>query len=112
MYSTPCGLHWFKRYGCQPLTLPHTMHTQHSNTVYVEILFFLALANQHIQFHTYLPLHLRIMHVSIIESSNRCMCALHPDGCRNTMMLERHDHGAGMQLQLEMTGEKIRVLWY
>ena len=40
--------------------------------------------------------------VSFVESNNGRRCDLHPDGCGNSLVLERDDHGVGMELWLRM----------
>ena len=40
--------------------------------------------------------------VGFIESSNGRKCDAHPDGCGNSLVLEREDNGVGMELRLRM----------
>jgi hypothetical protein len=40
--------------------------------------------------------------VGFVNSNNGCRCDLHPDGCGNYLVLERDDHGVGMELRLRM----------
>ena len=48
------------------------------------------------------PPHLRVIIVGFVESNNGRRCNLHPDGCGNSLVLEREDHGVGMELRLRM----------
>jgi hypothetical protein len=48
------------------------------------------------------PPHLRIIIVGFVKSNNGCRCDLHPDGCGNSLVPERDDHGVDMELQLRM----------
>ena len=48
------------------------------------------------------PPHLRVIIVGFVESSNGRRCNLHPDGCRNSLVLEGEDRGVGMELWLRM----------
>jgi hypothetical protein len=47
-------------------------------------------------------LHLCIIIVDFVECNNGRRCDLHPDGCGNSVVLERDDHGVGMELRLRM----------
>ena len=40
--------------------------------------------------------------MGFVESNNGLRCNLHPDGCGNSLVLERDDHGIGMELRLRM----------
>ena len=48
------------------------------------------------------PPHLRITLVGFIETNNGHRCDLHPDGCRDSLVIERADHGVGMEFRLRM----------
>ncbi len=50
------------------------------------------------------PPHLLVIIVGFVESNNGRRCDLHPDGCGNSLVLERDDHGIGMELRLRMKG--------
>jgi hypothetical protein len=50
---------------------------------------------------TFPPPHMRD-DVGFVESTNGRRCDLHPDGCGNSLVLERDDHGVGMELRLRM----------
>jgi hypothetical protein len=43
-----------------------------------------------------------IILVGFIETSNGRRCACHPDGCGNSLVVERIDSGDGMELRLWM----------
>ena len=60
----------------------------------------------------YPPPHLRIIIVGFIKSNNGRRCNLHPDGCGNSLVLERDDHGIGMQLRLRMTAPGELACYY
>ena len=51
---------------------------------------------------TFPPPQLRIILVGLIESNNGRKCDVHPDGCGNSLVLERSDNGVGMELRLRM----------
>ena len=51
---------------------------------------------------TFPPPQLCIIIVGLIESNNGCRCDVHPDGCGNSLALERADNGVGMELWLRM----------
>ena len=51
---------------------------------------------------TFPPPQLRMILVGFIESSNGRKCNVHPDGCVNSLVLEREDNGVGMELRLRM----------
>ena len=44
----------------------------------------------------------RIILVGFIETNNGRQCESHPDGCGNSLAVERFDNGVGMELQLRM----------
>jgi hypothetical protein len=48
------------------------------------------------------PYCLLIIIVHLIKCNNHNTCYLHPDGCMNTDVLERDDHGVGMLARLHM----------
>jgi hypothetical protein len=43
-----------------------------------------------------------IILVGFIETNNRRRCDSHPDGCGNSLVVERFDYGDGMELRLRM----------
>ncbi len=43
-----------------------------------------------------------IILVGFIETNNGCQCDSHPDGCRNSLVVERFDNCVGMELWLRM----------
>ena len=51
---------------------------------------------------TFPPPQLRIIIVGLIESNNGRHCDVHPDGCGNSLVLERTDNVVGVQLWLRM----------
>ena len=51
---------------------------------------------------TFPPPQLHIIIVGLIESNNGRQCNVHPDGCGNSLVLERADNGVGMELRLRM----------
>ena len=40
--------------------------------------------------------------MGFVEANNGRRCNLHPDGCGNSLVLERDEHGVGMELRLRM----------
>ena len=56
--------------------------------------------------------HLRIIIVSFVESNNGRRRNLHPDGCGNSLVLERDDHGVGMQLWLRIMAPGKLACYY
>ena len=45
----------------------------------------------------------QIILIHFLPCDNGCSCELHPFGCGNSLVLNRDDHGVGMQLHLRMT---------
>ncbi len=77
---------------------PHITHASNTlcfSTSFISILFPMISI-------TFPPPHLRIVIVGFIECNNGRRCSLHPDGCGNSLVLGRDDHGVGMELQLRM----------
>ena len=50
---------------------------------------------------TFPPPQLCIILVGLIESNNGHKCDVHPDGCGNSLVLERSDNGVGMELRVQ-----------
>jgi hypothetical protein len=48
------------------------------------------------------PPHLRIILVGFIETNNGRRCNVHPDGCGNSLVIERADNGVGMKVADEL----------
>ena len=76
----------------------HNKHTHHNQPEFNTPIIFYAIAMISGTF----PPTARIIIVGLIESNNGCQCDLHPDGYGNSLVLERADHGVGMELRLRM----------
>jgi hypothetical protein len=46
----------------------------------------------------------RIILVGFIETNNGRQCDSHPDGCGNSLVVERFDNGVGIELPVEDEG--------
>ena len=57
------------------------------------------------------PPHLCIILVGFIETNNGCRCDFHPDGCRNSMVIERADNRVGLELHLRMKIMSWLAMW-
>ncbi len=80
---------------------PHILHTQHTHThPSRKLQSFNSFAMISVSFP---PPDCCIILVGFIETSNGRRCVCHPDGCGNSVVVERHDNGVGMELRLRMT---------
>ena len=81
--------------------IEHTHHSQHKSWDLCFTALIISIPSPMISI-TFPPPHLHVIIMGFVESNNGCRCDLHPDGCGNSLVLERDDHHVGMELRLRM----------
>ena len=77
---------------------PHILHTHHTHhTKYDHSTRLPSMISV-----SFPPPDHHIILVGFVETSNGCQCACHPDGCGNSLVVERSNNGIGMELRLRM----------
>ena len=77
---------------------PHILHTHHTHRAKYDH----STRSRSMISVSFLPPDHHIILVGFIETSNGRRCACHPDGCGNSLVVERIDNGVGMELRLWM----------